>query len=208
MAEEKAAKVVTPVKMQDGRTVEFAGKRKLVKETIIDSNKIVADGNTLTLEEGAVAVRLDFRNGETRTFAVPIALVAKGVGHGLEQKLGDETAGVEKVEDMVMAVDDLMSQLASGNWTMVREGGGFAGASIVVRAIMEASGKSQEDVKAFLAKKLEQAAARGEKLSRKELYDSFRNPNSKTGQIIKRLEEEERSKSSKVDADQALAELG
>ena len=40
--------------------------------------------------------------------------------------------------------------------------------------------------------KLDAAKARGEKLSRQELYNSFRNPATKTGAIIKRLEEEKR----------------
>lgn len=199
---------VTLVKMSDGREVGFAGKRKMVKSTIIDDSKIVSDNNTITLEKGAVSVRLDFRNGETRVFTPPVSLVAKSVGHGLEQKLGDETAGEAKVEDMVLAVDDLMEQLSKGEWGVVREAGGFSGASIVIRAIMEASGKTQDAVKEFLQKKLDDAKTRNEKLSRKDLYDSFRNPNSKTGKIIARMEEEERAKNAKVDADAALAELG
>lgn len=199
---------VTQVQMKDGRTVGFAGKRKMVKETLIDEKKLVVDGDTVTLETGAVSVRLDFRNGETRTFTAPVSLIAKAVGHGFEQKLGDETAGEEKVDDMVIAVDDLIEHLAKGEWGVAREGGGFSGASIVIRAIMEASGKDLQTVKDFLQKKLDAAKAAGQKLSRKELYDSFRNPNSKTGQIIERLEKEERSKESKVNADEALAELG
>lgn len=199
---------VTTVKMNDGREVGFAGKRKMVKETLVDEKKLVVDGNTVTLEEGAVSVRLDFRNGETRTFTPPVSLIAKAVGHGFEQKLGDETAGESKVDDMVIAVDDLIDRLQKGDWTVAREGGGFSGASIVIRAIMEASGKAMEEVKAFLQRKLDAAVAANQKLSRRDLYDSFRNPNSKTGQIIERLEREERAKNTKVDADAALAELG
>ena len=205
-ATKQKAEVVT-VKMSDGRDVGFAGKRKMVKETLIDESKILVDGTTVTLEQGAVGVRLDFRNGETRTFYPPIALFAKMAGHGGEQKLGDETAGEEKVDDMVMSVDDLIERLDKGEWTVQREGGGFAGASIVVRAIMEASGKDLQTVKTFLQGKLDAAKTRGEKLTRKELYDSFRNPKSKTGQIIERLEREERSKNAKLDADAALSEL-
>lgn len=198
---------VTQVAMSDGRSVGFAGKRKMVKESIVNEKSIALDGNTVTLETGAVSVRLDFRNGETRTFVVPATLVAKAVGHGIEQKLGDETAGEEKVEDMILAVDDLMGRLAQGEWTVAREAGGFSGASLVIRAIVEASGKTVEDVKKFLQGKLDAAKAKGEKLSRADLYASFRNPNSKTGQIIERLEKEERSKASKLDADQALNDL-
>jgi hypothetical protein len=190
----KPAREVATVKMSDGRSVEFVGKRKLLKETIIDGQK--------------VSVRLDFRNGETRLFPIPASLLLKSAGHGMEQKLGDETAGTEKVEDMVLEVDELIAQLAKGEWSTAREAGGFSGASVVIRAIMEASGKTQDQVKAFLQKKIDDAAARGEKMSRKALYDSFRNPTSKVGKIVERLEREERSGKAVVDADAALAELG
>lgn len=199
---------VVQVQMSDGRTVGFTGNRKLLKETLIDESKLVLDGNTLMVQAGAVSTRLDFKNGETRTFAVPLVLFAKSAGHGSEQKLGDETAGEKDVDDMVIAVDDLIDRLTKGEWTQVREAGGFAGASVVVRALMEVSGKTQEDVKAFLQKKLDAAVAKGEKLSRKELYDSFRVEGTKTGEIIRRMEAEKIAKNAKVDADKALAELG
>src|SRR5438094_6048865 len=86
----KSRTEITEVSMKDGRKVGFAGKRKMVKETLIDETKVLVDGNTVTLEEGAVKVRMNFRNGHTITFSPPVALVAKAVGHGIEQKLGDE----------------------------------------------------------------------------------------------------------------------
>lgn len=202
----KKAEVET-VKMSDGREVGFVGKRKMAKETLIDESKIIIDGDTITFQAGAVGVRLDFRNGETRTFYPPLNLYPRSVGHGDEQKLGDETAGEEKVEDMVIAVDDLMGRLNKGEWTQPSGEGGFSGASIVIKAIVEASGKTVEQVKAFLQAKLDGAKTKGEKLTRQELYASFRNPASKTGQIIERLEREERSKASKVDADKELDAL-
>lgn len=212
MAEEKKAKTeVTLVKMTDGREVGFAGKRRLVKETIIDDSKIVVEGDTVTLAAGAVSVRLDLRNGETRTYPVPNSLLARFAGHGGEQKFGDELASPAdkpmSEADMIIALDDLNGRIQQGEWSMAREGGGFSGASVVIRALMEVTGKPVEAVKAFLQKKLDAAVAKGEKLSRKDLYDSFRNPASKTGQVIERLEREERSKNIKVDADQEAAAL-
>lgn len=205
----KAKAEVTTVVLSDGRSVGFAGKRKMLKETLVDSSKLVTEGDTITLQSGAVSVRLDFRNGETRTFAVPVELIAKSVGHGMEQKLGDETAGEEDVADMIVCVDDLIDRLGRGEWRTERAAGdGFAGASIVIRAIMEASGKDQDYVKKWLQGKLDAAKAKGEKMSRKELYDAFRKPGSRTGDIIDRLEKERLSATSKVDADSALAELG
>lgn len=200
---------VENVTMSDGRVVGFAGKRKLVKETLIDDARIALDGDTVTLAEGAVSVRMDFRNGETRTFAAPAGLIAQSIGHGLEQKLGDETAGETEVEDMIIAVDDLIGRLSKGEWRVARETGGFAGASLVVRAIMEASGKSQDEVKAFLQRKLDAEQPDGKKLTRAALYSSFRKPGTKTAAIIERLEKEKLAGGkSAVDADAALEELG
>lgn len=199
---------VTMVKMEDGRDVGFAGKRKLVKESLFDEKKILIDGNTVTLELGAVTTRLNFRNGRVINYVTPIGLVAKEAAHGAEQKLGDETAGEEKVEDMVLSCESLVERLNKLEWNVPSEAGGFSGASIVIKAICEASGKSVEEVKKFLQKKLDDAVARKEKLSRADLYGSFRNPNSKIGQIVERMEREERAKNSKVDADAALGELG
>ncbi len=201
----------TEVQMEDGRKVQFAGKRKVNKETLIDESKIVADSDTVTVGAGAVSIRMDFRNGKTRTFPVPVALLAKFAGHGAEQKYGDELAAPAdkplSEDDMVLAVEDLNSRIQAGEWSVAREGGGFGGAHVVIQAIMEASGKSEQEVKDFLQKKLDAAKAANQKLSRKDLYDSFRNPNSKVGQIVERLEKERLAKDSKVDADAALAEL-
>lgn len=204
---------VLSVVMEDGRKVDFAGKRKLVKETLFDETKIALDGNTVTVEDGAVSIRMNFRNGKVRVYPIKAKLFAKFAGHGGEQKYGDELATTADKplteDDMVVAVDDLHEQLwVRETWREASEGGGVAGASVVIMALVEASGKTIEQVKQFLQGKLDAAKAKNEKLSRKELYDSFRNPNTKVGQIVKRMEEERLAKSSKVDADSALGELG
>src|SRR5208282_600443 len=118
-------KTVEAVKMTDGRVVEFVGtKRKMLKESLFG-------------ESGDIAVRLDFRNGETRTFPLPKTLIAKFAAHGAEQKLGDETAGEEDIDDMIIAVDTLIARLENGEWSTKREGGGFAGTSVLLRALVE-----------------------------------------------------------------------
>lgn len=168
----KKEREVTKVTMSDGREVEFVGKRKLLKETIID-------GST-------VSVRLDFRNGETRTFVVPDSLLLKSAGHGMEQKLGDETAGEEDVDDMVASVDDLIDRLSKGGldaWTTKREGGGFGGASVLVKALMEVTGKDQATVKDFLKKKVEAGATYPKLAAAFEEDDTV-------GPVIKRLKKE------------------
>lgn len=210
MAEAKVKAEVENVRMEDGRTVAFAGKRKVLKETLLDESKIIVDGDSVTLRAGAISIRMDFRNGATRTYPLSVAQIAKFAGHGGEQKFGDELAAPAdkplSFDDMVLATDELHDQVnVKGKWSATREssGGGFAGASLVVRAICEVTGKTVDQVKAFLAAKLEANPG----LTRNKLYDAFRNPNTETGKVIKRMEEEKLAKESAIDADQALADL-
>jgi hypothetical protein len=189
----------TAVTMEDGRVVQFAGSRQADK--------------TVTLEaDGTVSVSIDFRNGKSvrvNSSQLNAQTQAQALGHGLSQKIGDEYSGVKKVDDMHLAAEEMIKRLVAGDWSQAREAGdGFSGASIVIKAIVEATGKTVDQVKAFLNGKLEAAKAKGEKLTRADLYASFRNPASKTGVIIERLEREERSKASKVNADDLLAEVG
>lgn len=196
----------TKVTLTDGREVQFAGKRKVNKETLIDKSNIVIEGDMIQLGTGAVSIRMDFRNGETRTYPLPLSLLAKFCGHGAEQKFGDELATPAdkplSEDDMVLAVDALYSEIEKGSWGKGRAagGGGVSGASIVVQAICEATGKDLATVKAYLEKKL----AADPDLTRRALYDSFRVATTKTGQIIKRLEEAKLAKTAKVDADAEL----
>lgn len=200
---------VTTVVMTDGRSVNFAGKRKVNKETVIDESKIEIEGDVAQFTAGAVSIRMDFRNGETRLIPLPLSLLARFAGHGGEQKFGDELASSAaepmSEEDMVLAIDDLNAQIQAGNWGKGRAtgGGGVSGASVVVQAIMEATGKDQATVKAYLQKKLDSDAA----LTRRALYDSFRVAGTKTGVIIKRLEEAKLAKTAKVDADAELSSI-
>lgn len=192
----KAAPEVTAVTMGDGRVVNFTGKAQLNKE-------VVEEG------DAPVGVRFDFRNGESRYFDLyTTKLLAQLAAHGAKQKIGDETAGISDVDDMVVAIDAMLERLAKGDWSKARAAGdGFSGASVVIRAVAEATGKSVADVKAFLDGKLAAAEAKGEKLTRKDLYDSFRKPGTKTGEIIARLENEKKAKAAKFDGDDLAAEL-
>ena len=204
----KKEREVEVVTMTDGRQVEFVGKRKVLKETILDTSKIVVDGDIVQFEPKAVGIRMDFRNGVTKTFYPPISLYAQFIGHGGEQKYGDELATTAdkplSEDDMVVAVEDLDARIQKGEWRMKKEGGGgVSGASIVIMAICEATGKDVTTVKAFLQKKLDADA----NLTRRALYDSFRSPTSKTGAIIKRMESEKAAKAPAIDADSALSEI-
>jgi len=199
------------VVMPDGRTVSFPGKRKVMKETLIDPEKIELDeaSGIVQMQRGAVRIRMDYRHGVTRTYSPPLSLYARFLGHGGEQKYGDELATTAdkplSEEDMVIATDDLDTEIQKGNWGKARgaDGGGVSGASTVIQAIMEATGKDLATVKAYLDKKI----ASTEGLSRQALYASFRVEGTKTGAIIKRLEAGRVAKAAKVDADAALAEV-
>lgn len=173
----KAKAEITTITMEDGRKVDFAGKRKMLKEIIVDGSK--------------VSVRFDFRNGNTILFPVPDSILLYAAGHGVAQKGGDETAGTDDVDDMQLDVEAVLDRLATKGmegWNTKREGGGFAGTSILFRALVEhlAGKKSPEEIKAQLALKTpaEKMAMRGA---------------SKLKPIIERLEAEKAAKNAKVD---------
>lgn len=172
---------VETVSMTDNRVVDFAGKRKLLKESSVNA-------------DGKVQVRLDFRNGETRLFTLPDNLLNKFAAHGAEQKLGDEIAGLTDTEDCVLAVDELIDRLYNGEWGVKREANGMAGTSVLVRALVEHTGKTVEQIKQFLNGK-----SQAEKVA-------LRN-NPKIKPIVERIEAEKASKKANVDTDAMLGEL-
>lgn len=202
VAEAKPAKkevVRTPVLMEDGRTVEFAGTREAQKTVSFD------------VDTGAISLQIDFRNGKTIRLAgeeLSRATLLRSAAHGLSQKVGDSYASAKDVDDMFLSAEDMVKRLKAGEWEVVREAGdSMAGASVIIKALVEFTGKSIDDIKTFLEKKLEDAKAKGEKLSRQQLYASFRT-NPKILAIIQRIEQEKAAKDTKVDSNAMLAELG
>ncbi len=146
----KAKTEVETVTMLNGEVVEFAGKKRLIK-TMIEQN-------------GKPGVKLQFRNGETRVFLVPDSLLLKFAAHGASQKFGDEIAGVEDLDDALLAVDELNDRIQKGEWGAERAAGsGANGASILAKALIDVSGKSAEDIRGFLSTKTpaEKLALRG-----------------------------------------------
>lgn len=198
--------VYEEITMKDGRKVKFPGKRQIDK--------------TVTPDEAGktVGVRFDLRNGDSITLnssELSLGIQLRALGHGLSQKIGDEAAGVTDVDDIGIALTEMVDRLKKGEWHSERAAGdGFSGASIVIKAVGEATGQSADQVKAFLQKKLDASKAAAEAsggkvkaLTRADLYASFRNPNSKTGKIIARLEAEKIAKGQKVSADDILEEM-
>lgn len=173
------------VAMEDGTTVQFNKKQKLVKTSAISDN-------------GDIALRLDFANGAVRSFSLPTGspLYARFAAHGAEQKLGDAIAGENDLGDGVLSIDDLIGRLNNGEWTVTRAAGSFSGTSILIQALVEVSGKSVEDIKAFLADK-----SQAEKLALRR--------SDKLRPTIERLEADKASKSkNQVDTDALLGDLG
>lgn len=70
------------------------------------------------------------------------------VFHGAKQKLGDEYADLDTVDDCLEAARELDSRLAEGHWGTERKG--FAGMSLLMRAIVKVYGISEEEARAFL----------------------------------------------------------
>lgn len=163
----KKTREVENVTMSDGRVVEFVGKGKMLKEALV----LQADGSAkpideLSLEELAqvhikdVAIRLDFRNGATRTYPLNPAIGLRYAGHGALQKYGDQLAGGVKnedgtesndLDDWAYETDRLHEQLTKGEWSKTRVGGGGGGISVLIQALVRFTGRTVEEVKAHIA---------------------------------------------------------
>lgn len=201
---------VTKVTMDDGREVEFVGKRNLNKDFKVN-------------EDGSVTASFDFRTGTALSLTIDEddPMLAQLAGHGLVQKGGDEAAGVKNedgtpdVASMALAVEAILKRIANREATIedrwyaeTAAGDSFSGASVVIKAIAEATEKTVEWVKGFLEKKLAADKAAGGTLTRQKLYQSFRKPGTKTAAIIERLEREKLAgAAAAVDADAELAAM-
>lgn len=187
-AQPKATKAaVEVVQMEDGTQAEFVGKRKLLKESNFDAETPV--------------VSLKFRNGKIVRFQIPADMLAMFAAHGAEQKLGDEAAGTELVDDMYVDIEALAVRLSDTSksvedrWYAAREpGSSIAGISDLVTALVEFSGKTVDQVKVFLADKDAKT-----KTALKN-SDNLR-------PIVERLQKERAAKGPKIDTDSILAGL-
>ena len=171
----------TTVTMDDGRIVDFAGKRRLNKTSKVNP-------------DGSITTQLDFVNGETRLFTMPQSLKDQFAMHGADQKFGDEIAGLEDIDDAILAIDELMDRLNKGDWSIRREANGLAGTSVLARALVEAFGKPASAIKEWLATK-----SHAEKVALRS--------NPKVAPIVARLEAEKTKKAPTVDTDALLADL-
>ena len=197
----KAKTEYVTVKMNDGREVQFPTKRKITREVLETDGKVVG-------------MRFNYVNGESRSLHLHdlhADTVHQLAVHGISQKVGDEaSSGTSDIDDIVLSHENMIERLKKGEFYAERSAGdSFAGAASVVQALCEVTGKGVEEIKGFLNRKLESlqaAAPEGTKVSRHDLYASFKKPGTKTGEIIERIEKEKRAKEAKFDADELVAE--
>ncbi len=197
----KPAREVEVVTMADGRQVEFTGApnapraRRMLKESLFD------EGGAWT------GTRFDFRHGQTfmfdpsklpEKFADGTSSLGTLAAHGIEQKLGDETAGNKTgSEDMYLDVEALAERLYTGEWAKERVAGdSMAGTSILLQALVEQTGKPIEALKTWL---------KGKSRDEKEAMRSH--PQSPLKPIVERLEAERIAKAGHIDVAAQFAEL-
>jgi len=129
--------------MEDGRDVEFAGSRAVLKEGVVILNDgAVVEFDSATDEQkshGKLGVRMDFRDGGTRVYPIRPDMTSQHAIHGAKQKYGDELAGhkSDDPEDWRVTLDELHEQLHDkGDWYAERQPG-QAGISVLIKALME-----------------------------------------------------------------------
>jgi hypothetical protein len=168
--------------MEDGSVETFGAKKKMLKATNLNG-------------DGSITTQLKFANGRVITFEMPDSMVKRFAMFGSDQKFGDNIAGLEDIDDCILATETMIERLVAGEWSAKREGSGMGGTSILVRALVEHTGKTVDTIKEFLAGKTQ-----AEKLA-------LRN-NTRIKPIVDRLEAEKVSKKAGVDTDAMLDELG
>lgn len=141
--EAKPVKKVSEVKevtLQDGRKVEFVGRRKLIKTTTAN-------------EDGSFDLELIFLNGESRVINITPEHFLQYAMHGASQKLGDTFNAEDDLEDAIQATDEMILRLQRGEWLAERVKGEGKGGSMLVTALCEVYGLAKEKVQTFLLDK-------------------------------------------------------
>jgi len=140
-AESEAKKVkadtATVVKCEDGTEVRFPGKRKMQI--------------AITLAEGALKGVIYFLNGRVLPVDVAAEHTHNFIEYGFGQKVRDNVAGETDVDDMVVATQNQLERFAKGLWNETRERGAFSGASLLIQAIVQLTGRPIADVSAWVS---------------------------------------------------------
>lgn len=145
----KSKTVYVPVTMKspnaDGtpRVVQFPEKTKVKKEVLVDA------------EGKSIGVRFDFSNGDTESVMnsdiEAAGLTSRFVAHGISQKFGDSYASAENVDDCYESFKEVHIQILAGKWSEGGGGTGGGGSSVLLKALVEATGQTIDAVRATLA---------------------------------------------------------
>lgn len=112
-------------------------------------------------------LKLSFANGEELTIHASLLsdqIRTDAMMHGLKQKLVDaaaisrnpDTGASATINDKYDAVREIYDRITSpdGTWNKIRgDGSGMAGAGLLVRALVQLSGKTKDAIEQFLATK-------------------------------------------------------
>lgn len=101
-----------------------------------------------TMPEGVLFVGRDGSTFVADFTRYPANIKGFMVFHGSKQKIGDEYADLDTVEDCMEAAREMDDRLADGKWFADKQA--FKGVSIVMRAIMMAYSVSEEEARNFL----------------------------------------------------------
>lgn len=122
------------VKFSNGQDIKFGKRAKSAKVVDTDAKTV-----TFYVKNGQMVI-FDLAQVSEETF-LRLAL------HGAAQKIGDDAAGVEDPDDIYVAFETLRDRLYNNEWSAERAKGEFSGASDLVRAVVEVTGRAVEVVK-------------------------------------------------------------
>lgn len=102
------------------------------------------------MDNGKVQIQLQFSDGELIEYILPGKLVAVAAGYGAVRKLGDLANGESDISKLKAEVSSLLANWDHGRWVNRPP---VSGTSLVMKALMEHTGKSASEVREFLAGK-------------------------------------------------------
>jgi len=175
-----------------------------------------------TIENGSLVIRTVGHPAITvNPEALPPAIMAQAVLHGLKQKIVDAAAlsrnpdngQAASTADKYAAMAAVFQRLMDGNWNKPAGDGTGAGGgnSVIVAALVRMTGKTQDEVRAVIDAAVKRAQAADSDLSetkaRAAVYAAFR-ANPKVAPHVAAVEQERAAKAGGgLDSDSLLAEL-
>jgi len=133
------------VRMDDGRDVGFGKAQKVIKVVMFQPDGKAPRGIQFDGANGDM-VRCEFEDLPDYNWlhsADPEGVSLWAAVHGYLQKLGDEYASLDKVEDCLEAVQSLWARLCENRWDS--ETRGFGGSALLLDAVLLAFPHMQRD---------------------------------------------------------------